>query len=238
MMLIDLRKEGRTAAVHFYGCGLRCAYCMHRMQERKEHSVEQVMGFLVNPKMEEVYLGGGEPTLQKKELMDLLTRIERMGKRVTLKTNGGDPDLLAHALPFVNRIVLEIKCPLDEVECYAKLTGMDQGCTERYLTALRQTLEVLKGKEVRIWVRAIPNHTTVDRMGRIGEQVHGVAGEATLVQFLSKPENDAPFEDIGSPSPSEGEMVLMARKLLEFVPRVKVLGKDFRLEFSSPKRTA
>ena len=237
-MLIDLRKEGRTAAVQFYGCGLRCAYCMHRMQERKEHSVEQVMEFLLDPKVEEVYLGGGEPILQKEELMDLLARIKRMGKRVTLKTNGGDPDLLSRALPFVSRIVLEIKCPLDDVECYAKLTGMDRGCTVRYLAALRQTLEVLRGKEVRIWVRAIPHYTTVDRMGRIGKQMHGVAGEATLVQFLSKPENDVPFEGISSPSPSEGEMVLMARKLLEFVPRVEVLGKDFRLEFCSPKRTA
>lgn len=84
---------------------------------------------------------------------------------------------------------------------------------------------------------AIPNYITVDNMRRIGDQVHGVAGEATLVQFLSKPENDAPFEDIRSPSPSEGEMVLMAHKLLEFVPRVEVLGNDFRLEFSSPRRT-
>lgn len=82
--------------------------------------------------------------------MDLLTLIKRMGKKVTIKTNGGDLDMLARTLPFVYRIVLEIKCPLDDVKSYAKLAGMDQGCTERYLAVLRQTLKVLKGKEVRI----------------------------------------------------------------------------------------
>lgn len=65
MKLIDLRKEGRTAAVHFHGYGLRYAYCTYRMQERKEHSVEQVMEFLLDPKVEEVYLGGDEPFLQE-----------------------------------------------------------------------------------------------------------------------------------------------------------------------------
>ncbi|MBM4237203.1 MAG: 4Fe-4S cluster-binding domain-containing protein, partial [Euryarchaeota archaeon] len=81
MRLIALRKSGDQARIEFYGCPLRCGYCTHVKQPRQEYDLQRVLEFVADPKIAEVYLGGAEPTLQKRDLKDLLERLKRMGKR-------------------------------------------------------------------------------------------------------------------------------------------------------------
>jgi pyruvate formate lyase activating enzyme len=234
--LIGLKKEGKGVSVQFYGCQLRCPYCTHIMQPMMEKEVQEVLEFIANPKVEEVYLGGAEPTVQKKELLELLQRLSRMNRRVTLKTNGMDPELLHQTLNLVNRYIIEVKCALDDIECNSQLTGLGREATGTYLKALWKSLEVIRGKDVRVWIRIIPGFMDQDRMAKIGRQISGVATEAFLMQFLALPENERPFAKVKEPGPNESEMVALARVLLEYVPNVFVRGKEFRADFRSGNR--
>jgi pyruvate formate lyase activating enzyme len=231
MRLISLVKENNVARVHFFGCPLHCRYCTHAMAPRKEYSVQQVLEFIADPKISDVYLGGAEPSIQKKEVVELLQRLHRMDRKITLKTSGSDPSFLRETLGLVGRYVLEIKCSLEDVQICSKLTGMPEDRSRLYLNALRETLQVLRGRSVRVWIRVIPGYLTMDSMARIGEEIKGIATEVQLYQFLSNPENDAPFDEITEPGPPEQEMVEMARRLLAYVPLVTVLGRDFKSEF-------
>jgi pyruvate formate lyase activating enzyme len=148
-----------------------------------------------------------------------------------------DPDFLTQTLGLVNRYVVEVKCPLDDRECNAQLVGLGREATAKYLASLAKSLEAIRGREVRIWIRVIPGFMDHERMGRIGMQVSGIATEAYLMQFLNTPENEAPFAKAKEPGPSESEMVALARVLLEHVPNVYVQGKEFRADFRSGNRT-
>ncbi len=232
MKLIGLSKSGERARVEFFGCPLRCAYCTHLKREKVEKQVAEVAEFLADPAIKDVYIGGAEPTLQKKELLDLLQRIRRMNKRITLKTSGDDPAFLKSTLGIVQRYVVEVKCPLDDIACYSELTGLSPERARKYVESLDKALDLLKGQNVRVWIRVIPGFITPERIESIGKQIAGRASEVHLYQFMSDPANDAPFGDITAPGPSETEMVALARQLVRFVPRIIVRGKGFESEFS------
>jgi len=231
--LIGLQKEGKWASVKFYGCQLRCPYCTHLRQPRTEKEVQEVLEFIADPKVEEVYLGGAEPTVQKKTLLELLQRLDRMNKRVTLKTNGMDPDFLKQTLAMVDHYVVEMKCPLDDQDCTTQLVGLGAEAAARYLDALGKSLGVLRGRAVTVWIRVIPGFMNMEKMDRIARRIEGVANEAYLFQFLSNPENDAPFANVKEPGPQESEIVALARVLLDHVPNVYVRGKNFSADFHS-----
>jgi pyruvate formate lyase activating enzyme len=233
MKLIGLSRSGKLVKVDFYGCPLKCGYCTHRGQRNEDHELMEVLEFVSNPEVEEVYLGGAEPTIHKAAVTEMLERFQRMKKKVTLKTSGNDPDFIQETLGKVNKYVVEVKCPLDDVSCNSRLTGLSEERTVKYLEALKRTLEILRGQNVLIWMRVIPGYLTEENIERVGEQVEGVATEALLYQFMSNPENDAPFEGIEEPSPEESYMVTLARSLLKYVPRVMIQGQGFRNEFGS-----
>ncbi|MGD0056622.1 MAG: radical SAM protein [Methanomassiliicoccales archaeon] len=236
MKLIGLKKNGNQARVEFFGCPLRCDYCTRIRQDKKDHEVTEVVEFLADPAVEDVYIGGAEPTLQKRELLDLLQRLRRMNKRITLKTRGNDPEFLKSTIGTVDRYVVEVKCPLDDAACYSELIGLSRDRTRQYINSLDRSLDVLKGQKVRVWIRAIPGFVTPERIESIGKQISGRASEVFLYQFLSNPADDAPFREITEPGPSETEMVAFARKLVRHVPRVIVRGRGFESEFSGNVR--
>ena len=234
MKLIGLKKEGVRGVVQFYGCQLRCGYCTHIRQPFKERSVEEVVEFLADPTIGEIYLGGAEPSVQRKELEDLLGRFAGMHKKVVLKTNGADPELISRTMGLVDLHVIEIKCPLDDIECYSSMSGMSRERTIKYLNSLRRSIGILKGRPLRVWIRIVPGMVTTDSIARLGADMEGAATEVHLYQFLSNPENDAPFMGIESVGPGQDEMMAMAETMLRFVPRVVVLGKGFKAELEAP----
>ncbi|MCU0861967.1 MAG: radical SAM protein [Methanomassiliicoccales archaeon] len=230
MKLIGLKKEGNRGLVQFHGCHLRCGYCTHLHHPSFQLPVAEVVAELSDPMVEEVYLGGAEPTVQRRELEELMRHLSSMGKRLVLKTDGADPEFLQRVAPLVELFVIEVKWPLDDVQGYSLMAGMSPERTARYLDSLRETLSSLKGRRIRVWIRVIPGLVNRDHISRIGKQVEGLATEAHLYQFLSNPENDAPFMGIDAAGPGRDEMMAMAKALRAHVPRVVVLGSDFRQE--------
>ena len=233
MKLIGMEKGGGTARIDFYGCPLKCEYCTHISQDRREYDIMEVLEFLADPEVNQVYIGGAEPGLQGDEVLELLQRLKRMKKRVIFKTSGYFPDLIRETVGLVHQYVLEIKCPLDDPECNEALTGLKPDRAKRYSDNLSQTLEILRGQNLRVWIRVIPGYMDEEKMDRIGRQIEGIAKEAWLLQFLSNTENEGPFRGIESPGPDEAEMVNLGRQLVKYVPYVYIRGEGFSSEFKS-----
>ncbi len=233
MKLIGMEKGGGTARIDFYGCPLKCEYCSHANQENRDYELMEILEFIADPEVDQVYIGGAEPCIQKKDLLELLQRLKRMKKKVILKTSGFYPELIEDTLELVHKYVLEIKCPLDDLECNQILSGLDPRKAEMYVRNLSRTMEILRDQRVRVWIRVIPGFLDEEKMNRIGQKVKGIAEEAWLLQFLSMPENEIPFRDIVTPGPDEAEMVDLARELVKYVPNVLIRGNGFSSEFKS-----
>jgi pyruvate formate lyase activating enzyme len=233
MRLIGMEKGGGQARIDFFGCPLRCEYCTHIQQEKREYELIEVLEFLADPEVGQVYLGGADPALQKKELVELLQRLKKMKKKVILKTSGFYPDVIKDVVELVYQFVLEVKCPLDDLECNSEMTGLSPDRTSTYVENLAHTFDILRGRKTRIWIRVIPGFLDEQKIDRIGQEIEGVATEAWLLQFLSNPQNEMSFKGINEPGPSEAEMVDLGRQLIKYVPLVIIKGEGFTSEFKA-----
>ena len=112
--------EKLSAVVFCQGCEWRCRYChnTHLQDYRVKNSdwqwgnvkklLEVRRGFL-----EAVVFSGGEPTAQP-AIVSAIQETKGMGYLVGLHSAGMFPDRLAHVLPLVDWVGLDIKAPLDE----------------------------------------------------------------------------------------------------------------------------
>ena len=234
MRIILMSKSGGTARIEFYGCPLRCEYCTHSIKGNRDVDIMEILEFIADPEINQVYLGGAEPFTQSKDLYELLSRIHIMPhKRTILKTSGYFLDRLEKTLGLVHRYMVEIKCPFDDLGCNSALTGLGPEGAKRYAENLRRSLSVLDGRRIHVWIRVIPGFMDEERMRRIGEEITGSAEQALLLQFLSNPENERPFRGIDKEGPEESEMVKLGRVLAMYVPRVIIKGKGFHTEIKA-----
>jgi pyruvate formate lyase activating enzyme len=221
--LISLQKKVGNGTLELSGCPLKCRYCGHTISPRTDSSYEKTLAFLSDGLVNKVYIGGAEPMMQKKEIIDLIKALKRREKEITLKTTGSDPKSLKETVGFVSRYVIEIKGPLDDVALIQKLTQLNEEEARNYLSALQQSFELLKGQKIRIFLRIIPGYVTDESMERLGKQVHGSVDQANLVQFMSS-KNDLPFDGISEPSPDIYTMIRYGEILLKYVPLVHIQG--------------
>lgn len=98
------------------GCNLKCGFCHNKYLLNKEVGKDMHIHALVeqiesNMLVSGVSITGGEPTLQP-DLFDLCKEIQRIGKHLSIDTNGTFPDVIKKLLPYINRIALDLKGPL------------------------------------------------------------------------------------------------------------------------------
>jgi pyruvate formate lyase activating enzyme len=223
MRLISLQKKIGNGSLELSGCPLKCRYCGHASFPRIDNSYDKTLQFLSDNLLSKVYIGGAEPMMQKKEVIDLIRVLKRRGKEITLKTTGADPKGLKETIGFVSRYVIEIKGPIDDVALHQRLTQLNEEGIRAYLTALRESLEILKGQKVRIFLRIIPGYVTDESIDRLGRQLQGYADQANLVQFMSS-KNDLPFEGISAPGPDINTMIQYGEIVLRYIPYVHLQG--------------
>lgn len=223
MRLITMYKNLGEAKLEFYGCPLGCKYCAHRISQKRDVTADQVSKFCADYGTKRIFIGGAEPALYKKELVDIIRVMSKRGKEITLKTTGIDPEFVRSTLDYVNRYIIEIKAPLDDVAATMRLINIDEEKTREYLSNVRECLELLKGRKVRVMIRVVP--TIIDRgaTDRLGQQLQGYAEEVQLVQFMSGM-MDLPFEGINSPSPPLDEVETLGNIMLKYVPTVIIQG--------------
>jgi pyruvate formate lyase activating enzyme len=98
------------------GCNFKCDFC-HNKKLLQHNTGKQIMvGDLIkkiknNMLVSSVSITGGEPTIQN-DLIDLCREISRIGKFISVDTNGSNPEVVKKLLPYINRVALDIKSPL------------------------------------------------------------------------------------------------------------------------------
>ncbi|MEL4305513.1 radical SAM protein [Methanococcoides sp. LMO-2] len=227
MRLINLSDNAGQIRVEFAGCNMRCPYCVHIKQPMAEYSIDDVLDFAKASESRDVYLGGAEPTLQK-ELLPLIEGLHASGKSILLKSNGMKPEVLDSALPFVKGFVIEIKAPLDDIPAIMELTGLSENRVLKYISLLRESLEIAKQKWMRIWIRVIPEFINAETIPRIIPDIED-ASEVMLYQFMSNPDFDLPFKGHETPTPEWDEVRNLGEMLLEKVQKVRLVGEGGKL---------
>ncbi|MGC9122799.1 MAG: radical SAM protein [Thermoplasmata archaeon] len=121
-----------SAYLFFYGCNWDCEFCILKKSRYDIHSekidfkginfleISDIIKILNDNKIKEVFLGGGEPTLDR-ELIDLIKLLKNLGIKINLLTNG---ELLTYEIvELSDRISFSIKT-LDR-EKHIKITKRD-----------------------------------------------------------------------------------------------------------------
>ncbi|MFX0057131.1 MAG: anaerobic ribonucleoside-triphosphate reductase activating protein [Candidatus Hodarchaeota archaeon] len=108
------------------GCNLNCGFCHNKFLLSKEvgriweinELIDQIKSnMLVNG----ISISGGEPTLQH-DLLELCKEIKKIGKYISVDTNGTNPEIIKELLPLIDRVALDLKGPLKKNKL-RKITG-------------------------------------------------------------------------------------------------------------------
>ena len=117
----------KSARVSFtVGCNLSCGFChnkylLHEGVGRDMGVPELLEQIKSNMLVSGVSISGGEPTLQK-DLLELSKEIKNVGKYISIDTNGTNPKSILELLPYINRVALDLKGPLNNKRLF-KITG-------------------------------------------------------------------------------------------------------------------
>ncbi len=224
MRLIGLSEANGEVRLEFFGCNLKCPYCVHITQPFEEYSIDQIVDFVTDSGATKVFLGGAEPTIQK-DLILLIEQLQGLNVEIVLKSDGMKPEILEQAMPYVKGFVLELKAPMDDVSPLIELTGMSGARVETYISNLSRSLEIAKKKWLRIWIRVIPDYVNESNFNKILPLLEG-SSEVLLYQFLSNLDFDLPFKNYSDPVPSWVGMVQLADIACQAVPKVIVIGEN------------
>jgi len=121
---------GKASMVIFtVGCNYNCEFCHNKYllypnvgnDVKISDIIEKVKS---NQLVGSVNITGGEPTLQD-DLLDFCKEISKLGKYISIDTNGSNPDIINEIIPYINRIALDLKTtPLDN-DKYKEITRVN-----------------------------------------------------------------------------------------------------------------
>jgi 7-carboxy-7-deazaguanine synthase len=96
--------------VRLGGCNLRCSYCdtLYAYTEGIEMSIDEIMSHVKLVGVNLVEITGGEPLLQKEELIPLVEGLADEGYRVMIETNGS---VSTSGFDERSVIILDVKTP-------------------------------------------------------------------------------------------------------------------------------
>ena len=160
----DLRKYYRFRHDRWYGgiitadaagCGLVCKFCWVRQESilegrgegeflRPEVVAEEILRLMKDKKINQVRISGGEPTIGRQHLLQILNILKHRRVRFILETNGiliGEDETYAEELacfPFVHVRVSLKACNEEE---FSRLTGADPRGFHLQLAALRNLVK-------------------------------------------------------------------------------------------------
>ncbi|TFG16552.1 MAG: anaerobic ribonucleoside-triphosphate reductase activating protein, partial [Promethearchaeota archaeon] len=97
------------------GCNLNCEFChnkyLHNPSVGKQMGLNEIISEIKsNLLVNGISITGGEPTLQR-DLIELCKEIKKLGKYISVDTNGTNPHVISGLIKHVNRIALDVKAP-------------------------------------------------------------------------------------------------------------------------------
>ncbi len=144
--IIDISTKdipGKASMVLFtVGCNFKCNYCHNKYLLQpdigKYYQIEDLIRIIEsNSLVSGVSITGGEPTLQN-DLLELCKEIKKIGKYLSIDTNGSNPAVIESISPYINRIAIDLKGPL-EPEKLKKITGVKVD-----ISKIKETIDFLK----------------------------------------------------------------------------------------------
>ena len=118
---------GIRFVVFFQGCGLRCKYCHNRdtwpLNSGLEYTSDELISKILRYKNYFTVSGGGvtfsggEPLLQQDFLLELLSKLKKLGIHTAIDTSGCFPltDKMKTIIDLANLFLLDIKCINDDI---------------------------------------------------------------------------------------------------------------------------
>lgn len=169
---------GIRFVVFMQGCPLRCQFCHNPdtwdASKGKEYTPEALMNEIVRYKSYMNYSGGGvtftggEPLLQADFILEVSKMCKSNGISVTLDTSGFIyNDTVDELLKYTDLVLLDIK-NYDPI-VYKTITGV-------HLSPTLKFLDILKEKDIGVWVRyvVVPQLTdNLDSIKKLSEYLDG-----------------------------------------------------------------
>ena len=147
--IIDISTKdipGKASMVIFtVSCNFKCDYCHNKYLLQpdigKDYQIEELIRIIEsNSLVSGVSNIGGEPTLQN-DLLELCKEIKKIGKYISIDTNGYNTDKIKAVIPFINRVALDLKGPLNQ-DIYENITVIKLN-----LDNIIQTIDFLNTQE-------------------------------------------------------------------------------------------
>lgn len=108
----------RVVSVIFtIGCNYKCKFCHNKPlldpKAGEDWTINSIKNRIEkNFLIDGISITGGEPTLQK-EIIYFCKALKKIKKLVSVDTNGSHPEIIEGLLPYVARIALDLKAPLE-----------------------------------------------------------------------------------------------------------------------------
>jgi 7-carboxy-7-deazaguanine synthase len=102
--------------VRLAGCNLRCTWCdtKYALENGKEMSINEIVREVRKYPCRSVSITGGEPLLQKKELLELVNQLKALDYWIQMNTNGTIFD--EELFKLVDLISMDYKCPSSKMK--------------------------------------------------------------------------------------------------------------------------
>jgi 7-carboxy-7-deazaguanine synthase len=97
--------------IRLAGCNLRCSWCdtKYALENGKDMSIGEIVEEVSKYPYKSVSITGGEPLLQRKELLELVRQLKGLGYWIQINTNGTTFD--EEIFKLVDLITMDYKCP-------------------------------------------------------------------------------------------------------------------------------
>ena len=102
--------------IRLAGCNLRCDWCdtKYALENGMEMSVSDIINEVSKYPCKSVSITGGEPLLQRKELLRLIRKLKESDYWIQINTNG--TVFSAEIFKLVDLITMDCKCPSSEMK--------------------------------------------------------------------------------------------------------------------------
>ena len=97
--------------IRLTGCNLRCGWCdtKYALNDGKEMSIDEIIQEIGRYPCKNISITGGEPLLQREELLELVEGLKEMNYWIQLNTNGTIFD--QRIFELVDLVTMDCKCP-------------------------------------------------------------------------------------------------------------------------------
>ena len=222
ILVSSLEFPGKISLVIFTaGCMLRCPYCHNPGIIDRGYSrtiteifkeIDDSIDFI-----DSVVITGGEPLIQKEEVLKIIKYCKDLQLNIKLDTNGYYPEKLEDLMDLVDYIALDIKAPFNR---YKEVTGQDIG------ENVRKSMEIcLKFPETIFECRTtyVPGLMVPDDIVEIAKNI--LCDVYTIQQFRNRTVLDEKLKD--TPSPSRKELIEIAESVKPFLKKIKIKTSEF-----------